>query len=125
MKKHVTLNKSERKYSTNSVTASCGISGIIVVGVLTERLAIWSDGEDVVGIDCENAWVIDWSKDGLSTELRFFSVCAILLNLQINQTYFMALSSVDSGQEWKPILKEDGSSPSSKSLNNRVRGPSM
>ncbi len=81
-KKNIIWNKWYRN-STNSVAASCGRSGIIsidelVVGVVTERFASWSDGEDIVVVDWEKAWVIDWSKDGLSTELRFFSVTDIL-----------------------------------------------
>jgi hypothetical protein len=55
------------------------IDELVVVGVFTESFDIWSDGEEVAGVVWEKARVMDWSKDGLSTELRFFSVTDILL----------------------------------------------
>ncbi len=51
----------------------CETFGVISTGVFTESFNNWSDGVEVVGVDWEKAWVIDWSKAGLSTELRFFS----------------------------------------------------
>ena len=80
--------------STDSVAASCGILEIIsVVGVWTESFANWSDGEDVVGVvDWEKAWVIDWSKDGLSTELLFLSGTDILLKSHPHVSFLKSIN---------------------------------
>lgn len=78
---------------THSVVESCGRSGVfttasLVTGVVTESLASWSEGELVVAVvvGCENACVMNRSKDGSSMDVRFPSVPDMLTRSKPHQS---------------------------------------